>query len=57
MVYVYGNANTVHYGSTRCHLVTRSVLTSEIHALLQGSDAVYVIRHILTEILGKRIEI
>lgn len=50
-------ANVIHYGSSRCHRVTRSVLSSELHALVQGFDIAYVLQHLFAELMDRRLEI
>lgn len=52
-----GNANIIHYGSSRCKRVTRSVMAAEVHALIYGFDNAYLARDILQEILEKEINI
>ncbi len=52
-----GNANIIHYGSSRYKRVTRSVLAAEVHALVYGFDNAFVARDILKEILGRDIPI
>ena len=49
------NANILHYGSSRCKRITRSVMAAEVHGLIHGFDAAYVTRHMMEEILGKEI--
>lgn len=51
------NCNLIHYGSTRCKRVTRSVMAAEIHALMYGFDRAFITKTILEEILGRTIEI
>lgn len=50
-------ANIVHYGSSRCRRVTRSVMASELHSLTMGFDNAYVVQHLLMEITGRLLEI
>lgn len=52
-----GVSNIIHYGSSRCKRITRSVMASEIHALFLCFDKSYYIRHMLEEILGRRLNI
>lgn len=56
-LYTSGNANLVHFGSIRCHGVTRSLMAPELHALIAGFDQAFVIRDIMSWIFGKNIEI
>ncbi|KAK1995114.1 hypothetical protein LX36DRAFT_659952, partial [Colletotrichum falcatum] len=39
------NGNIVYFSSTKCKRVTRSVLASEIYAMVVGADIAYVIRY------------
>lgn len=57
MVDININENIVHYGSTRCHQVTRSVLARELHTFVTVFDTTYVVGQVLGEILGRRMEI
>lgn len=51
---VNGRENIINYESNRCRRVMRSVMASEVHDLVLGSYfAVFFIRDLLTEILGK----
>ena len=52
-----GKANIVHYGSGKCHRVTRSVMAAELLSLVNGYDHAFVIRHTLYELLGRYIPI
>lgn len=52
-----GNANMVHYGSSRCHHVTRSELASEIHSLEHVFDILYVVKHLLEQLLNRKLEL
>ena len=45
--------NIVHWSSTKCKRVTRSVLASEIYGMVQGFDVGYVIHHTLNTILTR----
>lgn len=49
--------NIIHYGSSRCRRVTRSVMAAEILGLSYGFDNAFVTRHMLNEILGQEIPI
>lgn len=53
----FGSANIIHYGSSRCRRVTRSVMAAEIHGLIYGFDNAYVVGEMLHEILEKKIPI
>lgn len=46
------NCNIVHYGSSRCKRVTRSVMAAELRVLVYGFDTSFVVRHTLAEALG-----
>ena len=50
-------ANILHYGSSKCKRVTRSVLAAELMALVHGFDQAFVIQHTLHEILGRNLPI
>ena len=50
-------ANIIHYGSSRCKRVTRSVMAAELHALVYGFDQAFVVREVFEEVLGKSIPI
>lgn len=52
-----GKQNNVHYGSSRCRQVTRSVMAAEVHALVHAFDHRFIIRKTLEELMGRRIEI
>ncbi|QGA14690.1 hypothetical protein EYB26_002346 [Talaromyces marneffei] len=45
------NANILHWSSTKCKRITRSVLGSETYALANGFDAAAVIKSTLTQLL------
>lgn len=51
------NCNIVHYGSSHFHRVTRSVMASEVHALLLGFDNAFPIHEILSHILARDLPI
>ena len=42
--------NILHWSSTKCKRVTRSVLASEIYGMVSGFDLAYVINHTVTTI-------
>lgn len=46
------NTNIVHFGSTRCQRVTRSVMAAEIHALLYGFDNAIIVQNLLHDVTG-----
>jgi hypothetical protein len=46
-----GNANILHWSSTKCKRITRSVLAAELYALVNAFDSAAVIRDTLTQIL------
>lgn len=50
-------ANILHYGSSRCKRVTRSVMAAEIHALVYGFENAYIARDIVSEILGRSVAV
>lgn len=41
-----GLANLVHYGSSRCKRVARSVMAAALHALVYGFDQAFIVRDI-----------
>lgn len=43
------HANTVHYGSDRCHRVLRSVMAAEVHALVHAVDMGMLIREAMSK--------
>ncbi|KAK1989923.1 hypothetical protein LX36DRAFT_695501 [Colletotrichum falcatum] len=47
------NGNIVHFSSTKCKRVTRSVLASEIYAMVAGADIAYVISTTLAMITDR----
>lgn len=51
-----GAAKIVHYGSSRCSRVARSVMAAEIFALIYGFDNSYIVHTMLEEILGKPVK-
>ena len=52
-----GKCNILHYGSTKRKRVARSVMAAEKHALFSGFDNSYMVQDIVSEILGRKIEI
>lgn len=46
----------MQYGSGRCKRVIRSVMEPEVYAFILGFDEAFVIRCILTELIGRRID-
>lgn len=51
----YGNANILHYSSTKCKRVTRSVLASELYGMAHGFDHACVIKTTLEKMLQIKI--
>ncbi|KAI1653193.1 hypothetical protein F4813DRAFT_383489 [Daldinia decipiens] len=45
--------NIIHWSSTKCKRVTRSVLASEIYGMVQGFDVGYVIHNTINTILSR----
>ncbi len=45
-----GAANIVHYGSSRCRRVARSVVRAELLALMEGFDVAFTVKHAMREI-------
>lgn len=52
-----GKDNIVHYGSSRCHRVTCSVMAAEVHTLVHAFDHWYVICKSLEKLKKRRFEI
>lgn len=50
-----GRANIIHFASNRCRRVTRSVMASEIHALVIGFDNAFALNHLAQEVLNRKI--
>lgn len=50
-------ANIVHYGSSRCKRVTRSVMEAEVHAFILSFDQAFVLRDQQSEMIGRDIDI
>ncbi len=50
-------ANIIHYGSSRCKRVKRSVMAAEVHGLIYGFDNAFVAKEMLREILGENLPI
>lgn len=51
------HTNLIHYGTYRCKLVTRSMMAAEVNALILGFDQASVMRDLLREFLGRRVDI
>lgn len=52
-----GVSNIIHYGSARGHRVTRSVMTSEIHALIIGFYHAFKMQDLIEEILQQKVAV
>lgn len=52
-----GHSNIVHYGSSSCKQVTRSVMAAEDHALILGFYQAFVTPDLLRELIGRPIDI
>lgn len=52
-----GKVNIVHYGSSQCHRVSRSLLAAQVLVLVPAFDHEYVIRETVKRLIGRRIEI
>lgn len=48
-----GNCNVLHYGSSKCKRVTRSVMAAEIHALSYGFDCAIITKSIIEELVQR----
>lgn len=55
MVDGQNHAILVHYGSSRCHRVSRSVMASQGYALVHAFDWAYMHRETLDNVLGRQI--
>lgn len=49
------NYNILHYGSSRCRRVARSVMAAELLALVYGFDQAFLVKKCLSDILGRNI--
>ena len=52
----FGNAEITHYGSWKCHRVTRSVLAAEIHAFSNFLDFLLVLAGEISRMLNRKIK-
>jgi len=50
-------ANIIHYGSSCCKRVVRSVIAAELHALTYGFDNAFLVRDVLEEVLQRKVDI
>lgn len=48
------NAKMQHHGSNRCRRVTRSVMASEMHALVLGFDFAFIMKSLVEDVTGRR---
>ena len=46
-----GNANILHWSSTKCKRVTRSILASELYRMAHGFDIAAAIKSIVDKVL------
>lgn len=53
---MFNKAAIVHYGSWKCHRVTRSVIGAEIYALSHGIDYTLALANDLRIILGRKVK-
>ena len=53
----HGRANIIHYDSTTCKRVARSVMAAELHASVYGFDNGYAAREAISSALGKHVDI
>lgn len=51
------NANILHYGSSRCNRVTKSVMGAEIYGLLYGFDQAICVKQLINELLERNFNI
>jgi hypothetical protein len=47
-----GQANILHWSSTKCKRVTRSVLASELYAMAYGFDIGALVKSTINKVLG-----
>ncbi|KHJ31158.1 hypothetical protein EV44_g3317 [Erysiphe necator] len=50
-----GNCNIIQWSSIKCKRITRSVLASELYAMINGFDAACVLKHTIDTMNGKPI--
>lgn len=53
----HDTANIINYGSSRCKLVTQSILAAEIHAFMLGYEQDFLIKNLAEEVLVKQLPI
>ena len=53
----HDTASIVHYGSSKCTRVARSVMAAELLALVFGFDHAFVVQYLVKELLGRLIPI
>lgn len=46
------NTNIIHFESSRCQHVTRSVMANEVHALVLGFDATFSLKYLIHGAIG-----
>lgn len=56
-MYGLGNANIVHWASTKSNQVTRSVLAAELYGMVLGFNNVYVMKQFIETILGQHVQL
>lgn len=56
MVDKESRANVLHYGSKRPKLVTRSTIEAEIHPLMLGFHAFYVLQKLMAKVIGQNMK-
>lgn len=49
------NCNILHWSSTKCKRITRSILASELYAMVAGFDAACVLKHTIDSIMERKI--
>lgn len=50
-------ANIFHYGSNLCKRVARSLMAAEVHGLVLGFYYAYIVRELVSKILGRNVSI
>lgn len=52
-----GKANIVHYGPNRFKRISRKVMAAEVHGLVLSFDYAYILRDLVSEIIGGKVTI
>lgn len=57
MVDDYKKWDSIHYGSSRCKIVARSVIVAEIQSLVVGFCYAFSVKHFIEELIGRNIRL